>query len=358
MLVLDDGWFGKRNNDRTSLGDWFVNREKLGDLPDLVRKINQAGLKFGLWFEPEMVSEESELFRAHPDWAIQIPGRRRTLGRNQMVLDMSREEVVEEVFRMISSILHSANIEYVKWDMNRNLTEVYSPALPADQQGETAHRYVLGVYRLHEMLLREFPNLLIEGCSGGGGRFDAGILYYCPQIWCSDDTDAIERLAIQGGTSLFYPCSSMGAHVSVCPNHITGRTTPFETRGYVAFCGTGGYELDLTKLNEEERDFVRSQVEQHHQYHDLVTEGTFYRLSDVFNGEERLSAWGLVSKDRRKAALIAVLRRMNVHMPALCVRLQGLDPKLRYRIQVLDKNREYKLYGDTLMNAGFVLQDL
>ena len=356
MLVLDDGWFGKRNDDRSSLGDWFVNDAKLGDLPALVRNINDLGLKFGLWFEPEMISRDSDLYRNHPDWVLEIPGRENSLGRNQMVLDMSRKEIVDELFTMISRILHSANIEYIKWDMNRNLTEIFSKTLPPDRQGEVAHRYVLGVYRLHERLLQEFPDLLIEGCSGGGGRFDAGMLYYCPQIWCSDDTDAIERLNIQRGTTLFYPASAMGAHVSVVPNHGTGRITPFETRGHVAFMGTSGYELDLTQLSAEDRVKVRQQIAEYHQYHHIVAEGDFYRLTDVMDATENLASWSFVSKDRKTALFFAVLRHAVPCIPVQRVCLAGLEPETQYRVILGDK--EQLLYGNTLMYSGLRLNDL
>lgn len=238
MLVMDDGWFGKRNNDKSSLGDWYVNEDKLkGGLAELVRRVNALGVKFGIWFEPEMISPDSDLYRAHPDWCLHTEGRERSIGRNQYVLDMSRKDVRDNIFDQMYKILSSANIEYVKWDFNRNLTEVGSELLPPDRQSEVAHRYMLGVYELLERLLAAFPHLLLEGCSGGGGRFDAGMLYYSPQIWTSDDTDAIERLEIQYGTSIVYPPSAMSAHVSACPNHQTKRTSPFKTRGDVAMAG-------------------------------------------------------------------------------------------------------------------------
>ncbi|MBP5282963.1 MAG: alpha-galactosidase, partial [Lachnospiraceae bacterium] len=252
MLVLDDGWFGNRFDDNRSLGDWQVNEEKIrGGMGKLAEEINALGMKFGLWFEPEMISPESKLYEAHPDWAFAIEGRRPCRGRNQFVLDITRREVRDYVYESVAKILRSANIAYVKWDMNRQLTDVGSIALDADRQGELFHRYVLAVYELQERLIGEFPNLLLENCSGGGARFDPGMLYYSPQIWCSDDTDARERLAIQEGTALVYPLSTMGAHVSDCPNHTVGRETPFKTRGHVALVGTFGYELDITKIPEE-----------------------------------------------------------------------------------------------------------
>ena len=235
MLVMDDGWFGKRDSDYSGLGDWFVNEKKLkGGLKNLVEEVNKAGMKFGIWFEPEMISEDSDLYRAHPDWALTVPGRSFTRARHQLVLDFSREDVRTYIFDRMCEILESANIEYVKWDANRHLTDVWSAKLPADRQGEVFHRYILGLYDFLEKLTQRFPNLLIEGCSGGGGRFDAGMMYYHPQIWCSDDTDAIERLDIQYGTSFGYPISTVGSHVSVCPNHQTGRSVSMKTRGVVA----------------------------------------------------------------------------------------------------------------------------
>lgn len=355
MLVLDDGWFGKRDDDHSSLGDWFVNRDKIGDLGELVRRINDLHMKFGLWFEPEMISEKSNLYQQHPDWVLTIPGFRKSIGRDQMVLDMSRPEVVDYLFETIAGILHSANIEYIKWDMNRNLTEIHSAVLPAERQKEVAHRYVLGVYALHERLLKEFPNLLIEGCSGGGGRFDAGMLYYAPQIWCSDDTDALERVSIQLGTSLFYPSASMGAHVSVCPNHQTGRTVSFETRGTVALAGTFGYELDLTRLSDEDRELVKRQVKEYHRYNDLIREGSFHRLTEGF-GTGTLSVWSWVSQDRKRV-LVTAVRKTGVPCGHDCVRrirLRGLDPRACY----VFSDTGTALHGDTLMNAGFTLDGL
>ena len=346
MLVMDDGWFGKRNLDDSSLGDWFVNEEKIkGGLNNLVENVKKLGMKFGIWVEPEMISPESELYRKHPDWAIQIPGRETTQSRAQYVLDFSRQEVVDGVYEMIAEVLRSADISYVKWDMNRQLATMGSSALPADRQGELYHRYVLGVYRMQERLIRDFPDILLENCSGGGARFDPGMLYYSPQIWCSDDTDAIERLAIQEGTALVYPVSAMGAHVSVCPNHSVVRVTPFETRGDVALLGTFGYELDITKLTEEEKTLVKVQVEKYHKYNDLIREGDYYRLASA--AENRYyDSWMIVEKDKSKALLfyVQVLSRANVKSRFL--RLAGLDPDKRYQVD----GKEYS--GRTLMQAG------
>ena len=287
MLVMDDGWFGVRNSDNCSLGDWKVNTDKIiGGLKYLVDEVNKIGLEFGIWFEPEMISPNSDLYRAHPEWAIQIQGREATQSRQQYVLDLSRPEVLDYVYESVASILRSANIVYVKWDMNRQLSDLGSTYLGAEEQQELFHRYVLGVYALQERLVTEFPDLLLENCSGGGARFDPGMLYYSPQIWCSDDTDAIERLMIQEGTSLIYPLSTMGAHVSDCPNHAVGRVTPFETRGHVALAGTFGYELDLNKLSDEEISEVKQQITFMKEYRELIQFGTFYRLKSPFEGNE------------------------------------------------------------------------
>lgn len=346
MLVMDDGWFGRRSNDDSSLGDWFVNEEKLkGGLHELVENVKKLGMKFGIWVEPEMISPESELYQKHPDWAIQIPGRDITQSRAQYVLDLSREEVADAVYDMIANVLRSADISYVKWDMNRQIATIGSSALPADRQGELSHRYILGVYRMQERLVTDFPDLLLENCAGGGGRFDPGMLYYSPQIWCSDDTDAVERLAIQEGTALIYPVSTIGAHVSVCPNHIVGRTTPFETRGDVALLGTFGYELDITKLTEEEKEQVKCQVEKYHKYNDLIREGDYYRLASA---EENgyYDSWIIVEKDQSRALVFYVQVRARANAKSRFVRLAGLDEKKRYAVY----GTVYA--GSTLMQAG------
>ena len=353
MLVMDDGWFGHRNDDNSSLGDWFVNEAKLpGGLKYLVDEVNKLGMKFGIWFEPEMISPDSELYKAHPDWAIAIPGRTAGLCRNQYVLDLSRQEIVDYVYGRLSEILHSANIEYVKWDMNRQLADMGSTGLPADRQGELFHRYVLGVYQLQERLTTEFPHLLLENCSGGGARFDPGMLYYSPQIWCSDDTDAIERLEIQEGTAMIYPLSSMGAHVSDCPNHTVGRVTPFETRGYVALAGTFGYELDVTKIPEEDRKQIPEQVQMYHKYNDLVRSGDYYRIAS-YSENHKYDCYMVVSKDRSEALVtfIQVMMRPNYH--SRNIRLKGLDPNKTYRIE--GEERTYS--GETLMYAGIQVQN-
>ncbi len=354
MLVMDDGWFGNRFDDNRALGDWIVNEEKLpGGLKHLVDEVNKLGMKFGIWVEPEMISPDSDLYRAHPDWAIQIPGRTAGLARNQYVLDMSRKEIQDYIFDLIANVLRSANIEYVKWDMNRPLADIGSYALSAECQGELYHRYVLGMYRLQERLVTEFPHILLENCSGGGARFDAGMLYYSPQIWCSDDTDAIERLTIQEGTALIYPLSAMGAHVSDCPNHTVGRTTPFETRGYVALAGTFGYELDVTKIPEEDRNMIPDQVAMYHKYNDLVRTGDYYRVAS-YQQNRLYDCWMVVSKDKSEALVtyIQVLGRPNAHSRRIL--LKGLCPDKKYRIE--GEDRTY--LGSTLMQAGILVSNL
>lgn len=354
MLVMDDGWFGNRSSDNSALGDWNVNLEKLnGGLSYLVNEVNKIGLKFGIWFEPEMVSPDSELYRRHPEWAIQIPSRVTSLCRNQLVLDLSRNEVVEYVYESIASILKSANIEYVKWDMNRQLTDLGSYGLATDTQGELYHRYVLGVYALQERLTTEFPYVLIENCSGGGARFDPGMLYYSPQIWASDDTDAIERLAIQEGTAMIYPLSCIGAHISDCPNHAVGRMTPFETRGYVALAGTFGYELDITKIPIEDKRMIPQQIQMYHRYNDLIREGDYYRIASYSENHE-YDCWQVVSKDKSEAIItyIQVMNRPNIHSRRMY--LKGLEPTLSYTFV----GTETILSGATLMNAGLNMAKL
>ena len=354
MLVMDDGWFGHRNDDNTSLGDWQVNEKKLpGGLKYLVDEVNKIGLKFGIWFEPEMVSPDSDLYKKHPDWAIALPERVPCRSRNQFVLDLSRKEVRDYVFDMVASVLHSANIEYVKWDMNRQLTDLGSQFLDGEHQGELLHRYVLGVYELQERLITEFPNLLLENCSGGGARFDPGMLYYSPQIWCSDDTDAIERLKIQEGTALIYPLSAMGAHVSDCPNHTVGRVTPFETRGNVALAGTFGYELDITKIPEADREMIPEQTAMYHKYNDLVREGDYYRIASYGQNHE-FDCYEVVSKDKKEALVtfVQVINRPNYHSRR--IKLKGLSENVRYRIEGYDGI----YYGDTLMNAGVNIKNM
>lgn len=353
MLVMDDGWFGHRNDDSTSLGDWYVNEEKLnGGLKHLVDEVNKLGLKFGIWFEPEMISPDSKLYEAHPDWAIQIPGREGSLCRNQYVLDLTRKEVRDYAYESVALILRSANIEYVKWDMNRQLSDIGSFGLPADRQGELYHRYVLAVYEMQERLVTEFPHLLLENCSGGGARFDPGMLYYSPQIWCSDDTDAVERLKIQESTAMIYPLSTMGAHVSDCPNHTVGRVTPFETRGHVALAGTFGYELDITKIPEEDRQMIPKQVAMYHKYNDLVRSGDYYRIAS-YQENHYFDCYEVVSKDKSEALVtfVQVINRPNYKSRRIT--LKGLDPQKNYCLE----GEDTVYAGDTLMYAGILIQN-
>lgn len=351
MLVMDDGWFGKRDSDYSGLGDWFVNEKKLkGGLKNLVEEVNKAGMKFGIWFEPEMISEDSDLYRAHPDWALTVPGRSFTRARHQLVLDFSREDVRTYIFDRMCEILESANIEYVKWDANRHLTDVWSAKLPADRQGEVFHRYILGLYDFLEKLTQRFPNLLIEGCSGGGGRFDAGMMYYHLQIWCSDDTDAIERLDIQYGTSFGYPISTVGSHVSVCPNHQTGRSVSMKTRGVVAMAGTFGYELDITRLSQEEKDMVKIQVEEFKKYYFLIQQGDYYRLTDD-GRKSPYVAWEFAAEDGTEALLNVVTLRVRAYAMPYTVRIKGLKPEAVYEVEGTGE----KYSGAALMNGGYLL---
>ncbi len=350
MMVLDDGWFGKRDSDSTGLGDWFVNEDKIkGGLEKLVKRINGLGMKFGIWFEPEMISEDSNLYREHPEWAIQILGRKPMRGRYQLVLDMTREEVRDYLYQVISNVLDNANVEYVKWDMNRSISDWYSLDLSSDRQGEMPHRYVLGVYELLERLTADYPDVLFEGCSGGGGRFDAGMLYYCPQIWCSDDTDAYERTKIQYGTSFFYPISTVGSHVSAVPNHQTGRITPLETRAVTAMAGSFGYELDLNTLSEEEKAEVAEQIVRFKKYGLLIHNGSYHRLSNPM--EDKFAIWSFVSEDKKQVLVHGMIFRTEANMLRYPVRLRGLDGTKKYRLDETGKI----FTGKALIEAGILL---
>ena len=342
MVVMDDGWFGKRDDDNSSLGDWYVNEKKLGgSLSELIRRVHEQGVKFGIWIEPEMVNEDSDLYRAHLDWAIQIPGRKPIRSRNQLLLDFSRKEVRDQVFEQICAVLDQGEIDYVKWDMNRSMADVYA--------GNLTYDYVLGVYDFMERLTSRYPDMLLEGCSGGGGRFDAGMLYYSPQIWCSDNTDAINRTRIQYGTSFFYPVSAVGAHVSAVPNHQTGRVTSFHTRGVTAMAGTFGYELNPALLSDEEKQQVREQIASYKKYERLINEGTYWRLSDPIHDE--IAAWMSVSKEQDRA-LVSVVRLMaEANQAAVYVRLRGLKPKAVY----LEEYSGKQYSGAALMHTGIVL---
>lgn len=351
LLVLDDGWFGKRNADNCSLGDWYVNKEKLPEgLHSLAKDINGYGMEFGLWFEPEMVSPDSDLYRTHPDWCIHVKDRHRSVARNQLILDYSRKDVQDAIIQMLSDVLSSANITYVKWDMNRNMSEIGSDMLPADRQMETAHRYILGVYRVMEEITEKFSHVLFESCSGGGGRFDPGILYYMPQNWTSDDTDGVERLKIQYGTSLVYPVSAMTAHVSAVPNHQTGRSTSIDFRGNVAMAGNFGYELDVTKMTQEEKEKVKKQVTVYKDMRELVQYGDFYRLLSPFDGN--YTAWMFVSEDKKEAAVF-VYKVLCVPNDALFrFKLEGLHKDYTY---VVDNDKV--ISGEQLMHYGLNLPE-
>ena len=349
MLVLDDGWFGKRNDDNSGLGDWFVNEKKLGcTMKELVDRVNALGLKFGIWLEPEMVSEDSDLYRTHPDWVLQIPGREPNRSRNQLVLDLSRKEVREYMKKFIDDTLSCANISYVKWDMNRSVDNVYSAADPTLSQGAIRPKYVLGLYEVMEDMLTRHPDLLLEGCSGGGGRFDAGMLYYAPQIWCSDNTDAIERLRIHYGTSFGYPMSSVSAHVSVCPNHQNGRVTPFKTRGICAMQGSFGYELDLSKLSEEDKAEARRQITVYNENWELFQSGSYYRLNSPMENHD-YTAWSYVSKDQRKASLSVIYTDLHGNPKPVRVKLKGLKKDASYDV-------DGTVYtGTALMRGGLLI---
>lgn len=350
MLVLDDGWFGKRDDDCSGLGDWFVNEKKLqGGLNELAENVKNMGMRFGLWFEPEMISEDSELYREHPEWAIRIPDRQPTRGRYQLVLDMSREDVQDYLYKVISNILDSAEISYIKWDMNRSICDWYSGFLTAEGQGELPHRYMLGLYALLERLTSDYPEVLFEGCSGGGGRFDAGMLYYCPQIWCSDDTDAYERTKIQYGTSFIYPISSIGSHVSVVPNHQTGRITPMETRAITAMAGSFGYELDLSALSEQDKQSVKLHIKKFREYAPLIHNGKYYRLSNPIY--DNYALWEFVSDDETEALVHGMVYRTEPNMKRKSIKLEGLNPDYQYQV-----NGSSEVYsGAALMKGGILL---
>lgn len=351
LFVLDDGWFGKRNDDKSSLGDWFVDRNKLPKgLDDLVKKITDLGLEFGIWFEPEMISEDSNLYKIHPDWCLRVPSRDPIVGRNQLVLDLSRREICDYLIESVSNILSNPLITYVKWDMNRHLTDLWSNELPPKRQKETAHRYMLGLYYILENLTRKFPDVLFESCSSGGGRFDAGMLYYMPQTWTSDNTDAVCRMKIQYGTSLVYPPITMGAHLSDVPNNQVGRVTPLETRAHVAMSANFGYELDLTKISEEEKESIKEQVKLYKEIRDIVQFGDFYRILSPFEGNE--AAWNMVSKNKEE--FVGMYFKI-LSEPATSIKIlkfKGLNPNYYYE----DIETKEVFGGDELMNVGITLK--
>ncbi|MBC1574254.1 alpha-galactosidase [Listeria booriae] len=347
LLVLDDGWFGKRNSDKSSLGDWFLNKEKLPHgLTKLAEKINKLDMAFGLWFEPEMISADSDLYRAHPDWCLHVPERRRSESRNQLVLDFSREDVRLAIVNQMTTILKEVPIKYVKWDMNRHLTEIGSAHFPKEQQQEIAHRHILGVYDVMNRITTEFPDILFESCSGGGGRFDPGMLYYMPQTWTSDNTDAVSRLKIQYGTSLVYPIVTMGAHVSVAPNHQVKRHTSLEIRGNVAMSGNLGYELDLTKLTDTEKETIKQQIQTYKEIRPLIQFGDFYRLKSPFEGNE--TAWMFVDKTKTEAVVFYFQVLAVPAKPLQAIKLTGLNKDAEYKINATNQ----VFGGDELMYSG------
>ncbi|MFL0166903.1 alpha-galactosidase [Candidatus Clostridium helianthi] len=351
LFVLDDGWFGRRDDDNSSLGDWIVDKRKLPNgLEALANKIISIGMEFGIWFEPEMVSIDSDLYRKHPDWCIHVPNRPHILGRNQLVLDLSRDEVCSYIIESVSNILSSAPITYVKWDMNRHVTDIGSEILTCERQEEVSHRYILGLYRVMEELVSRFPNVLFESCSSGGGRFDAGMLYYMPQTWTSDNTDAICRTKIQYGTSFVYPAITMGAHVSTAPNHQVGRITPLETRGHVAMTGNFGYELDLTKLTNEEKEMVREQVKLYNDIREIVQFGELYRIFNPFDGNE--AAWNFVSNDKSEFVATYVRILSLPAAPIRTIKFKGLNSEYDYQ----DISTGEIFGGDELMNVGITIE--
>lgn len=353
LFVLDDGWFRNRNDDNAGLGDWAPDEHKLPEgLGRLIEKIKEKGLAFGLWIEPEMVSEDSDLYRAHPDWALTAPGRAPMMARNQLVLDLSRSDVRDYLFETISGLLENNDIRYIKWDFNRPLSDVYSHSISAERQGEVPHRYYLGLYELYDRLTSAFPDVLFEGCAGGGGRFDAGMLYYSPQIWCSDNTDPISRLKIQYGTSFGYPAGTVSAHVSASPNHQTGRRTTLETRGTVAMTGAFGYELDLTKLTDEECKEIKEQILRYRDVESVIREGKLYRLSGLEEGS-RYFCWEYVSEDKNRCLLSIVVTDPLANGPSIHVKLKGLLPDAVYSV-----GGEFECPGSILMENGYTFVSL
>ena len=348
MFVLDDGWFGERKDDHRSLGDWYEFEGKLEQgLEGIAQYFHDKGMKFGLWFEPEMISKDSDLHRAHPDWVLSVPGRPRSLSRQQHVLDFSRADVRDHIYQQMTAILDRVPIDYIKWDMNRNMTEVYSLLLDPEMQGEVSHRYILGLYEFMEKLTQAYPHILFESCSGGGGRYDAGMLYYMPQTWTSDNTDPIARLKIQYSTSLVYPISTMGAHVSAIPNHQTGRETSLDIRGNVAMSGVLGYELDLTTLSEEEKVLIVKQVDFYKEHRQLLQFGDFVRLKSPY--EENEVAWMFVSKDKKEAIVFYFRVLVEASAPYVTLKLAHLDETLEYQIA------NHVISGDALMNIGMYI---
>lgn len=354
MFVLDDGWFGARDWDDKGLGDWVVNERKMGGkLSDVVSQINDMGLKFGLWIEPEMVNENSDLYRTHPDWALQIPGKKPILGRTQLVLDFTRQEVRDGIFEQITKVIDSANIEYIKMDMNRSLCDMYSYVADYQNFGELMYKYVLGVYEFIEKLQTRYPELLIEGCSSGGARFDAGMMYYTPQIWTSDNSDAIERLNIQYGASFGYPVSVVGSHISAVPNHQNGRVTDINTRAVVAMSGNFGYELDLTALTDDEKAKIKDQIAAFKKNWNLIHNGTYYRVTE-FCEQSEFVAWNMVSEDKKEALLNVVTTNTHGNRLITYVKCKGLDESKMYYCEELQNSYA----GSVLAAIGIPLPEV
>ncbi len=348
LFVMDDGWFGKRSDDKSSLGDWSVNEKKLPHgLTGLADKINAMGLDFGIWVEPEMINQDSDLYRAHPDWALQIPGKNQSEGRNERFLDLCNPEVVDYMTDCMSRVFSSANISYVKWDMNRIMSDLYSPYLPKERQGEVCHRYIMGFYRLAKNLTETFPHILFEGCAAGGCRFDLGALCYFPQIWASDDTDALERTRIQEGYSYGYPLSVTSAHVSASPNHQTLRRLPLDTRFNVAAFGLLGYELNLPDLSKKELEAVKKQIEIYKKWREIFQFGRFYR-----GRRGRFHEWTCVSNDRKRAVAMLLQEQAQPNQPFAQFFAKGLDENQRYHFYSLEVKRELGDFGDLVNTAS------
>ena len=353
LFVMDDGWFGKRDNDLSGLGDWKPNEKKLqGTLKELAERINNTGMKFGIWFEPECISVDSDLYRAHPDYAFQMIGRKPSESRNQLIVDMSRKEVRDNIYNQLATVLNSANISYVKWDFNRHISDLFSVALPKEKQGEVFHRYILGLYELLERITTNFPDILFESCSGGGGRFDMGMLYYMPQVWTSDNTDPIDRLYIQYGTSFAYPISAMGAHVSASPNHGTARVTPLKTRGVVAYFGTYGVELDINKMTDDEKSEIQRQIIEFKKHYDLIQYGEYYRLQGPFDETKYYTVWEVAKEDGSEAIVASVRNRNEAGLVHEIVKLKGLIPDQFYKVN----NGEQVYLGAALMEHGLKME--
>lgn len=347
MFVLDDGWFGHRDDDRSSLGDWFESPDKItGGLTNFSREVHDKGLKFGIWVEPEMVSENSELFQKHPDWILRVPKRPAARGRDQFVLDLSRKDVQENLYQQLKKLFTSIEIDYVKWDMNRNMTDVFSQLSKPTEQGGIAHRYILGLYSLLEKLTQDFPMILFESCAGGGGRFDAGMLYYMPQVWTSDNTDPISRIKIQYGTSIVYPISTIGAHIADVPSHQTRRNTPIETRSDVASSGLLGLELDLAKVTRNDLYVLKEKIKFYKENRALIQFGKFTRLLSPFENND--AAWAFISKDQSEC-LIYYFQTLQQPEPAFkSLKLQGLEPNSIYQ----NKSGDIVASGAELMQMG------